>query len=128
MPVLKNLAQTKTVVLPSTKALGEDEQIKVTLYTDVEATKMIQIDESTDTNKAGRIIALYVAKWNLTNEDGTPLDVTPENVARLAYGDFKFLDIYTGELINKSIEAVSDSLKELSSPTLAPPTTDSLLP
>ena len=122
MPVLRNLAQTNTVKLPSTSELREDEQITVTLFTDVEATKMIQADESVAPNKSARLIALYVADWNVTDDAGEKLAITPENIMRLNYGDFKFLDIYTGDLISKAIEAVSTSLKGLSSPTSQPST------
>lgn len=126
MPVIKTSQKTTTVVLPSTKELPEDEQIKVTLLHDVSANGMVEIEESDGSNKGARIIALYVADWNVTDEAGEKIAITAENLGLLAYSDFKFLDRYVGEVINKSVEAVDSSLKELLSGTSQPSTTDNL--
>jgi len=118
MPILKDLRKTIEVDLPITKG-------KVWIYDTMLAADALEIEKiyvsetsvsASDAETEGRKISIraskyyeamdvtlkiMIAKWDFTNEDGSPVEVTPDNVKKLPKSDYDYL--------NKKINEVTEA-------------------
>lgn len=114
MPTLGG-QKTEKLVLPS--STPEDEAW-VILNKNLPAKDALEFQDEDlkDTKSSFKILAKYIQEWNFTNADGTPSDITEENVGLLSVGDIVEitkaldLDVELPDLKKKqSVSTSSDS-------------------
>lgn len=91
MAYFKEGRETRKVKLPS------DEKYEVTIYTDIkwgQTKHALSMDESGNIDmiiSADKLLSMLIVEWNLDNEKGEILPITPENIDRLEPEDALFL-------------------------------------
>jgi len=91
MPYFKEGRSTRKVKLPSAP------EYEVEIYTDIKwgetkHTLVLQEDGSVDmVMSADKLLSMLIISWNLDNEKGEVLPITPENIDRLEPADALFL-------------------------------------
>lgn len=97
MPVLKlvdNPENFKKVYLPSTEHLEEIDKAWVIVdLGPMLSADIIDVAQGSSLMKmAAVILSRRIKEWNFTNPDGTPVEVSYENVARMELADLRFLN------------------------------------
>jgi hypothetical protein len=112
MPKL-GIANLATLQLPSSV---EGDPATVTMDLNISAGLVLDA-AAQGTAEAASIqgLALAITAWNFTEDDGTTLlPITPENVRRLNFADFNFLDRYlTARMNEQTAEAVPANEKKV---------------
>ena len=107
MPILNDIRNTRTVVLPSFK------DSKIEIYDGLLFGNYIEISKdlkegSSDFEKGLKIIVKTIKSWNFTDEEENELPVTEENLMKLPDKDISFLN----EQINVVEEKKTDIEKK----------------
>ena len=111
--------ETIKVVFPSTKDLPEDQRAWVEMRTEVLVEDLVSTNQVVSTgtflDTVGTITRMIV-EWNFTKEDGTPEDITEENVRRFKVSDFTALtESLTAKVLSveekKSLSSTSQQAK-----------------
>ncbi len=113
MPVLEDTSKLEKIYLPSTeKEEKEEDRGWVRLRDYVPAGVIIDHKDSNMEVASLHALVSSILEWNFTDEKGTTLPVTVENVRKLKLPDYTFLitkvDFSKG--LSKEIKKKSDSL------------------
>ena len=96
MPKIQDAFTTKTVSLPS----YEDSELHIKTAISVKKVMSIEQDKA-DLSSVLGIVCELIVKWNFEKEDGTPLEITVENLEQFPSADLMFLSKEVQKMVKK---------------------------
>lgn len=88
MPVLKDFRHTREITLPNY------EDSKVVIYHSLlagDSDLIVELQRELKPSKVLSLLPKLIKEWNFTDESGTILPITPENINLLSDDDLKFI-------------------------------------
>lgn len=80
MPKFKE-PEIKRVVLPSLSSPGDEAYVMVRTFVQMKHVTDLQNEKPENAAIIG--LSRLIVEWNMENEDGSPAEITPENVGKL---------------------------------------------
>jgi hypothetical protein len=100
MAVLGNKGSVR-LFLPSTKGLSEAEQAYVVVSSNITPEHLLGLDaDKPELVQNIQVLTNLIREWNFTDDNGSPVEITYDNVKKLDMADFTYLGSWLAERLS----------------------------